>query len=58
MINKLNVCNWDDIANMMILMGYTLIDLHEHEFSKEGLSVDFGIMDTLPDFAGVELEDL
>ncbi|WP_280140006.1 hypothetical protein [Mesobacillus persicus] len=43
---------------MMILMGYTLIDLHEHEFSKEGLSVDFGIMDTLPDFAGVELEDL
>lgn len=39
-------------------MQYTLIDLHEHEFSKEGLSVEFGIVDTLPSFAGVQLEEL
>ncbi|MCM3392656.1 MULTISPECIES: hypothetical protein [Cytobacillus] len=39
-------------------MEYSLIDLHEHEFSTEGLSVEFGIIDTLPSFAGVQLEDL
>ncbi|MGE6376984.1 hypothetical protein [Peribacillus muralis] len=31
---------------------------HEHEFTKEGLSVEFGIIDTLPTFAGVQLTDL
>lgn len=43
---------------IMISMEYTLIDLHDHEFSKKGLSVEFGIIDTLPDFAGVKIEDL
>lgn len=34
-------------------MEYSLIDLHEHEFSTEGLSVEFGIIDTLPSLTGV-----
>ncbi|MCM3618424.1 phosphoribosylanthranilate isomerase [Sutcliffiella horikoshii] len=55
---ELNIHNWNEIVNMMNLMEYSLIDLHEHEFSKDGLSVEFGIMDTLPCFAGVPLEDL
>ena len=55
---ELNIHNWNEIVNIMNLMEYSLIDLHEHEFSKEGLSVDFGIIDTLPSFAGVQLEDL
>lgn len=55
---ELNIHNWNEIVNMMNLMEYSLIDLHEHEFSKDGLSVEFGIMDTLPSFAGVPLEDL
>ena len=55
---ELSICNWDNIMKIMNSMGYYLIDLHEHEFSKEGLSVEFGIIDTLPDFAGVQLEDL
>jgi hypothetical protein len=55
---ELNIHNWNDIVNIMNLMEYSLIDLHEHEFSKEGLSVEFGIIDTLPNFAGVQLEDL
>ena len=38
--------------------GGVLIDLHEHEFSKDGLSVEFGIIDTLPEFAGVQVESL
>lgn len=53
-----SIHNWNDIVKVMNSKGYTLIDLHEHEFSKDGLSVEFGIIDTLPDFAGVRLEDL
>ncbi|WP_096155389.1 phosphoribosylanthranilate isomerase [Bacillus sp. FJAT-45066] len=55
---EINIHNWNDIVNIMNLLEYSLIDLHEHEFSKEGLSVEFGIIDTLPSFAGVQLEDL
>lgn len=56
---ELSIFNWKDIMNIMISMGYSLIDLHEHEFFKEGLfPIEFGIIDTLPDFAGVQLEDL
>lgn len=55
---ELSIYHWNEIMTVMTSMGYTLIDLHEHEFSKEGDSVEFGIMDTLPDFAGVQLEDL
>lgn len=53
-----NIHNWNDVVNIMNSLGYCLIDLHEHEFSKEGLSVEFGIIDTLPSFAEVQLEDL
>jgi hypothetical protein len=55
---ELNIHNWNDIVIMMNSMDYRLIDLHEHEFSKKELSVEFGIIDTLPSFAGVQLEDL
>ncbi|TSB44813.1 phosphoribosylanthranilate isomerase [Alkalicoccobacillus porphyridii] len=55
---ELNIYNWNEIVNMMNSMQYTLIDLHEHQFSKGGLSVEFGIIDTLPSFAGVQLEDV
>ncbi|MCA0983511.1 phosphoribosylanthranilate isomerase [Halobacillus yeomjeoni] len=55
---ELNIHNWNEIVNIMASMEYELIDLHEHNFSKEGLSVEFGIIDTLPSFAGVQLNDL
>lgn len=55
---ELNIYKWNNIVKIMNAMQYTLIDLHEHEFSKEGLSVEFGILDTLPSFAGVQLEEL
>ncbi|MFJ7746813.1 phosphoribosylanthranilate isomerase [Peribacillus sp. NPDC097295] len=55
---ELSIHNWIDIVNIMNSMEYSLIDLHEHEFYKEGVSVEFGIIDTLPNFAGVQLEDL
>ncbi|MGG3915804.1 nucleotidyltransferase domain-containing protein [Rossellomorea vietnamensis] len=53
-----SIHNWSEIEEVMSSMDYTLIDLHEHEFSKDGLSVEFGIIDTLPEFAGVWMEDL
>ena len=55
---ELSIHNWIDIVNIMNSMDYSLIDLHEHEFYKDGLSVEFGIIDTLPNFAEVQLEDL
>ena len=53
-----SIHNWSEIVEIMNSLDYTLVDLHEHEFSKDGRSVEFGIMDTLPEFAGVQLEDL
>ncbi|MCG3419831.1 phosphoribosylanthranilate isomerase [Oceanobacillus jordanicus] len=55
---ELSIHNWEKIVEVMSSIGYTLVDLHEHEFSNGELSVEFGIMDTLPEFAGVPLEDL
>jgi hypothetical protein len=56
---ELSIFNWNEIINIMDSLGYSLFCLHEHEFFKEGLfSVEFGIIDTLPEFAGVQLEDL
>ncbi|MFU2181050.1 phosphoribosylanthranilate isomerase [Streptococcus hyovaginalis] len=48
----------DELIAMMNQLGYVLVDRHEHEFQKNGLSVEFGGLHSLPDFASVELEDL
>ncbi|MDX8342157.1 phosphoribosylanthranilate isomerase [Rossellomorea sp. YZS02] len=53
-----SIHNWNEIVEIMESMDYVLIDLHEHEFSKDGISVEFGIIDTLPEFAGVQVERL
>lgn len=53
-----SIYNWDKIWSAMSALGYRFVDLHEHGFEKEGLSVEFGIIDTLPSFAGVPLEEL
>lgn len=53
-----SIDNWEEIVKIMNSIGYQLIDLHEHEFSKDGLSVEFGIVDTLPKFASIQLKDL
>ncbi|MGN1402326.1 MAG: phosphoribosylanthranilate isomerase [Bacillus sp. (in: firmicutes)] len=50
--------DWDRVAALMLSLEYRLVDLHEHEFSNGDYSVEFGIIDTLPSFAGVLLTDL
>ena len=53
-----SIYNWGDIVVLMNSIGFELVDLHEHEFVKNKISVEFGIIDTLPTFAGIMLEDL
>lgn len=53
-----SIFDWRRIVEIMESLEYRLIDLHEHEFQRNNLSVGFGIIDTLPSFAGVLLEDL
>lgn len=52
------IYDWEEIMNSMVSLGYRFVDLNEHEFEKDGLFVGFGIMDTLPDFAGIPLKEL
>lgn len=52
------IFDWNRIMEIMNSLEYRLVDLHEHEFLKNGLSVEFGVIDTLPSFAGVSLKDL
>ena len=48
----------DKIEPMMDRLGYRFVDLHEHEFQKEDLSIEFGVIETLEAFSGVPLEKL
>ena len=56
--DHLRIYDWDKIMKVMNHLGYTLIDIHEHEFQKDGVSVEFGSIDSLPDFAGVSESDI
>ena len=46
--DHLRIYEWDKIMKVMKHLGYALIDIHEHEFQKDGLSVEFGSIDSLP----------
>ena len=48
----------DELIAMMEKLSYILVDRHEHEFQKDGQSVEFGGLNSLPTFAGIALEDL
>lgn len=39
-------------------LGYAFVDQHEHAFVGQGIEVEFGVIDTLPAFAGVPLAHL
>ena len=52
------IYDMDKIEPMMERLGYRLVELHEHEFQKESLSIEFGVMETLEAFSGVPLEKL
>lgn len=52
------IYQFDAINHVMENLGYHLVDRHEHEYQKDKLSVEFGGIHSLPEFAGVELDDL
>ncbi len=52
------IYNFEEIERVMEAVGYSLINKHEHEFKKDTISVEFGCIDTLPEFAGVPLNEL
>lgn len=56
--DELRIDDWDRILMTMGELGYELIDLHEHEFCKDDIRVEFGTIDSLDEFAGVAEADL
>lgn len=50
--------HWNEILEIMKNLGYKLVDLHEHEFQKNGLSVEFGSIDSLYEFAKIYESDI
>lgn len=56
--DELRIYNWDKIRSVMEELGYVLTDVHEHEFRKNGISVEFGAIDSLYDFAGIHETDI
>ena len=56
--DELRIYDWDKIMAVMKELGYNLIDVHEHEFKKNGVSVEYGTIDSLYDFAGISKSDI
>lgn len=56
--DELRIYDWNKIMAVMKELGYNLIDVHEHEFKKNGVSVEYGTIDSLYDFAGISESDI
>lgn len=52
------IYDWDIIKKMMDSEGYTLINLYEHQFKKDEICIEYGVIDTLEDFARIPLSEL
>jgi len=49
---------WDILKSEIESMGYDLIDLHEHEFKKNGVKVGIAFLEDLESFASVDYKHL
>jgi len=49
---------WSTLRELVERMGYTFVDLREHEFHKNGIKLAFAFMEDLADFAGVDYRTL
>ena len=50
--------NWDELCAVLEKNGYTLIDVWEHEFEKDGVCYAYAAIDGMEDFAGVPVEEI
>ncbi|MBQ5320418.1 MAG: hypothetical protein J6K17_15130 [Oscillospiraceae bacterium] len=46
---------WDMLIEVMTTLGYSLYDVHEHAFKKDGVSAAFASIENLVPFAGVNI---
>ena len=44
--DHIRIYDWDKIMKVMKDLGYVLIDIHEHEFQKDRVSVEYGSIDS------------
>ncbi|MDO5733250.1 MAG: phosphoribosylanthranilate isomerase [Eubacteriales bacterium] len=56
--DDLRIYDWEQIYSSMLVLGYELIDLHEHEFQKADIHVEFGSITSLYDFAGIREDEI
>lgn len=49
---------WDALVSVMECNGYTLYDPHEQAFEKAGLSAAFASIESLAEFAGVDIAQI
>lgn len=56
--DELRIYDWDRIMSVMEELGYVLTDVHEHEFKKKDICVQYGAIDSLYDFAGIHETDI
>lgn len=56
--DELRIYDWDKIKRIMEGMDYELVDIHEHEFRKNGFIAEYGSINSLYDFAGVSESDI
>lgn len=49
---------WEDLKGLMNKLGYKLVDLREHQFSKNKVNIAFAKIEELKEFAGIELNDI
>ncbi|MEC0227080.1 hypothetical protein [Paenibacillus alba] len=49
---------WDVLRQTVERLGYTFVDLREHEFHKEGTKLAFAFVEDLADFADVDYKGL
>lgn len=56
--DELRIYDWDKILVVMNDLGYDLVDLHEHAFQKNEMSVEYGTIDSLYEFAGISPKEL
>lgn len=52
------IYQWEEVKKQLEGLGFSLVDLHEHAFEKGTLRVEFAVIDTLPEFAGIALDDI
>ena len=49
---------WDEFRAALEENGYRLIDVHEHEFEKDGMHFAYAQIEGLDEFAGVRVEEI